>query len=415
MTNRLQFVGVVLLAGWLAQPAAAADSQWPQWRGPQRDDVSSETGLLQSWPEGGPKRLWLFENTGLGYSGPAIVGDRLYILGARDAQEELICLRVSDGQEIWSTPIGPILENDWGDGPRSTPTVDGELIYALGGQGNLVCARAKDGNIVWSKTMQDFDGAPPFWGYSESPLVHQDQLLCTPGGEQGAIVALNKATGDLLWQTEELTDTAHYASIVLQQHAGKTLAVQLLVGQLVGVDINDGNVLWTVPWPGRVAVVPTPIVWKDSIYVTSGYGAGCMMVRLGEGDSAEQIYANKVMSNHHGGVIRLGNFLYGHSNKKGWTCQDFETGETVWRERKALGKGAIAYADGRFYCLDEDEGEVVLIEASPEGWSEHGRFHLEPLTTLRKPKGKVWTHPVITGGRLFFRDQQYLFCYDVRK
>ena len=387
---------------------------WPQWRGPNRDGLSTETQLLQSWPSGGPPRQWLFRNCGLGYSGPAIIGNRLYILGARDGKEELICIDTDEGKEIWHTPLGPLYENNWGDGPRSTPVIEGESIYALAAQGNLCCLRVQDGSIVWQQGMQKFGGKIPTWGYSESPLIVEDKILCTPGSDQGAIIALDKSTGALLWQTKELTDTAHYSSIVAAEHAGQAIGVQLLVSQLVGFHLENGEVLWRVPWGGSVAVIPTPTIWENHIYVTSGYGAGCMLVRLNEDLSAEQVYENKLITNHHGGVLRLGQCVFGHSSGKGWTCQDLATGKKKWQDKKGLGKGAIAYADDRFYCQSEDEGEVVLIEASEKGWDEQGRFTLEPQAELRKPSGRIWTHPVIAGGRLYLRDQELLFCFDVR-
>ncbi|NOY40785.1 MAG: PQQ-binding-like beta-propeller repeat protein [Planctomycetes bacterium] len=408
------FFGAVVLFASSITSALAVDANWPQWRGPNRDDVSQETGLLQSWPEGGPKQVWLFEDCGLGYSGLAIVGNRIYILGARSEKEQLLCLRASDGKELWAVSVGNVLKNSWGNGPRSTPTVDGNLVYALSGQGNLVCCNTKDGSLVWSKTMLELGGGLPVWGFSESPLIHGNHLLCTPGGDQGAVVALEKLSGDLVWQASELTDIAHYSSIVVAEHLGKQVGIQFLVSQLVGIDLEDGSVLWSVPWPGRTAVVPTPIVWGDKIYVSSGYGTGCMMVKMGENHSISPVYDNKLMSNHHGGIIRIDDSLFGYSNKKGWTCQDFDTGEKVWQERKEFDKGSIAYADGRFYCLSEGEGEVVLIASSKEGWEEHGRFRLDPQTELRSPKGRIWTHPVITGGRLYLRDQELLFSFDVQ-
>ncbi len=406
-------LGAVLLS-FLVNLSVADEANWPQWRGPNRDDVSQETGLLQSWPEEGPERVWLFKDCGLGYSGPAVVGDRIYILGARQDEEQLLCLRASDGKELWATSIGEILENGWGDGPRSTPTVDGDRVYALGGQGTLVCCNTHDGTLRWSKTMQDLGGELPMWGYCESPLVHNDFVICTPGGEQGAIVAFDKQSGQLVWQTSDLTAGAHYSSLVTAEHLGRSLCIQLFEGQLIGVDLEEGSLLWSEPWVGQAAVIPTPIVWGRKIYVTSGYGAGCMMVEMGANHSITKVYDNRLMSNHHGGVIQIGEHLFGHSNKKGWTCQEFDTGEKVWQERGELGKGAIAYADGRFYCLGEDDGEVVLIAASQEGWQEHGRFRLEPQTELRSPRGRIWTHPVITGGRLYLRDQDLLFSFDVR-
>ena len=413
----MKFVGTLVSAPlWLllfSVSLFAADGNWPQWRGPQRDDVSSESGLLASWPDAGPPREWMFSDCGVGYSGPAVVDNRLYIMGGRDGNTELICLDATDGHELWSKSLGPILENDWGDGPRSTPTVDGEMIYAMAGRGNLVCLRKNDGSVVWTKAMNDLGGEVPKWGCAESPLVHEDLVLCTPGGDRGTIAALDKHTGDVIWQCQELTDLAHYSSIVLMKQAGKTIGVQLLQNQLVGFDVATGKLLWSTPWPGQVAVIPTPIVRGNQVYVTSGYGAGCMMVTIGDDVSVEPAYDNKVMGNQHGGVILLDDHLYGYSDRKGWTCQEFTTGEKIWQDKSVLGKGAIAFADGHFYCLTENEGEVVLIDATSDGWREQGRFTLEPQTDLRKPKGKIWTHPVIVGGRLYLRDQDLVYCYDV--
>jgi len=394
---------------------AEAEGPWPRWRGANYDSKSTETGLLQQWPTNGPSRVWLFEDCGLGYAGPAIVGDRLYIMGARDGQDHLLCLDATSGDEIWSTPLGPVFENDWGDGPRSTPTVDGDFIFAMSSRGFLSCVRIDDGNIVWTTSMQDLGGDIPTWGYAESPLVLEDRVLCTPGKEQGAIVALDRKTGELLWQAKELPDVAHYSSIVPMELHGKTIGVQLLMKELVGVDVSDGTVLWTIPWPGRVAVIPTPIVSGDLVYATAGYGAGCLLAKIDSNFDANVVYENNNMTNHHGGVILHEGHVYGYSDGKGWICQDFETGEFVWRERQELGKGAITYADNRFYCLEEDTGEVVLIAASTAGWQEHGRFTLSPQSELRKQRGKIWVHPVIADGKLYLRDQQYLLCFDVKE
>jgi outer membrane protein assembly factor BamB len=265
-------------------------------------------------------------------------------------------------------------------------------------------------------------GEVPKWGYTESPLLYQDQVLCTPGGEQGAIAALNKFNGELIWQTKQLTETAHYASMILAKHNDKIQCIQLLPTHVTGVDVESGQVRWQVDWPGRIAVIPTPIYHDDHVFVTSGYGVGGMLLRLGEDDAegtpgtaVEEVYRNKIIKNHHGGAILIDGHLYGHSDKAGWICQNFSTGEVVWRERKALGKGAIAYADGHFYCLGEQDGDVALIEASPEGWKEHGHFTLDPQTTQRSDRGKIWTHPVICNGKLYLRDQELLFCFDVKE
>ncbi|MDC0936635.1 PQQ-like beta-propeller repeat protein [Pirellulales bacterium] len=393
-------------------PAFAED--WPQWRGPERDDLSQETGLLQDWPEGGPKLAWVSRDCGIGYGGPAIVDGRIYILGSRDNVEQLIVFDENNGKELWSAPLGAEYENHWGNGPRGTPTVVGGVVYALAARGKLTCLDRKTGQEIWSKEMQDFGGTIPNWGYTESPLVHRGRIICTPGGDDGAIAALNAKTGGLLWQTESLKTTAHYSSPIIVERSTGVEVVQLLQMALVGVDFESGNVNWQVPWPGRTAVIPTPIGSGDQVYASSGYGVGSMLVRVGPGDDdVSKVYENKVMKNQHGGVILLGDHLYGYSDGVGWVCQDLATGDRVWREREALGKGAIGYADNRFYCIAEDSGEVVLIAASHEGWEEHGRFTLSPQTELRKEAGKIWTHPVISNGKLYLRDQELFFAFDV--
>lgn len=398
---------------------SARSADWPQWRGPHRDDVSTETGLLKSWPEGGPPRSWLFENCGVGYSGPAIVGDRLYIMGGRDGDDQLIALNSHSGEELWAATIAPMLDTDnmhhWGDGARGTPTVDGDRIYAIGSQGTVVCVNAAGGDVLWTKSMtEDFGGKTPSWGYCESPLVYGDLVLCTPGGEKGSIVALNKETGDVIWQSEDLTKDTGYSSIVVLRDGATEQLVQLTPEQLVGLDPKTGAKLWGEPWGGNVAVIPTPVVKDRLAYCTSGYGRGCMLVRVGQDNAVEKLYDNKVMKNKHGGVLLIGDHIFGHSDGVGWMCQDLMTGDVVWRERDKLEMGSITSAEGMLYLLGEKEGDVVLIEASTEEWKEHGRFKLDPQSDQRKPDGGIWTHPVIANGRLYLRDQNYVSCYDVR-
>lgn len=394
----------------------AAAFDWPQWRGPDRTDVSKETGLLKEWPATGPKRLWLYEQAGQGYAGFSVVDGKLYTMGARAQTEYLIALDANTGKELWTSEIGPMMGNDRGDGPRGTPTVDGDRVYALGGKGALICAAAKDGRQLWKAAMSDFGGKLPQWGYTESPLVDGNKIICTPGESQGAIVALDKITGKLIWQSKEFTDGAQYASPIVAEVNKTRQYIQLTMQHVVGISPTDGKVLWQSPWPGKTAVIPTPIYHDGHVYVTSGYGVGCKLVKIGSDNAVSDVYENKVMKNHHGGVILIGDHLYGHSDGSGWICQNFKTGEEVWNDNKEkLGKGAIAYADGMFYCLEETSGTVVLIEATTTGWKEHGRFKLDPQTKQRSPKGKVWTHPVISNGRLYLRDQELVFCYDVKK
>jgi len=404
---------VVCYAALAAMPASA---EWPQWRGPNRDDVSTETGLLKSWPAAGPRRVWLFEKCGLGYSGPAIVKNHLYTLGARGETEYLLAIDIERGQELWAAPVGEKLGNNWGDGPRSTPIVDGDYVYALGGKGNLACVQAARGELLWNTSMEDdLGGKVPTWGYAESPLAYKNAIICTPGGNNGALAALDKKTGKVVWQSRDITSGAHYSSPMLRDCPEGMEIVQMLPDQIVGVEAGTGKLLWTTPWPKPTAAIPTPIVRETRVFVTSGYGVGCKLLEIGADHEVTERYENKEMKNKHGGVILVGDHLYGHSDGVGWVCQEFETGERVWRERDALEMGSVTCADGMLYCLGEDDGEVVLVEASPQGWKEHGRFTLEPQTDQRKPAGKIWTHPVVSDGKLYVRDQNLLFCFDIRE
>lgn len=343
----------------------------------------------------------------------SVVGDKLYTLGAYEDAVDLICMNARNGRILWSTTVSDaVLENGWGDGPRGTPTVDDNYVYAMSGEGDLVCADRNTGDKIWSTSMKDWGGRVPNWGYTESVLVDGDLVICTPGGEDGALLALNKLTGDKVWQSEEFTDRADYSSVIAVTHKGARQYIQLTQESLVGLAADSGKVLWKTDWPGRTAVIPTPIFQQGKVYVTSGYGVGCMLVDI-NGSAAEEVYSNKVMKNHHGGAILIDNHVYGYSDRTGWVCQNFSSGEQVWAERRKLGKGAVAYADGMLYCVSEDDGEVVLLKASPEGWQENGRFTLDPQTEFRSARGKIWTHPTIANGRLYLRDQDHLYCYDV--
>jgi outer membrane protein assembly factor BamB len=403
--------------------SAGADD-WPQWRGPARDGVCRETGLARSWPAGGPPLLWKFDGAGVGYSGPAIVGDRLYALGADDAAEFLFALDVKSGRRLWSTRIGPRTENPWGDGPRSTPTVDGDTVYALGGAGVLAAVAAADGRLLRTRDLRkDLEGELQTgfgidWGYCESPLVDGDRIIVCPGGAKGAMVALDKHTGNVVWRCTAAVGVQTYSSTMPITVGGVRQYVQVLGNGVVGVAAADGRLLWHHKIAFGLGVhVPTPVVHGDSVYVTTGYVIGCTRLKLsadGKAVRAEPAYSNKEMTNHHGGVVLLDGHVYGYSDNRGWVCQEFAAGRTVWAEKDKLGKGSIAAADGRLYVLTERGGHVGLLAASPAGYVEHGRFTLPKLSGQRKPRGGVWTHPVIAGGRLYLRDQELLYCFDVR-
>ncbi len=400
------------LGSLVALSAFGAD--WPQWRGDSRRDHSPDKGLLAQWPQEGPKQVWSFNNAGSGYAGFAIAKDSLFTMGLRDGQEFLIAVNASTGKELWSSSAGQKYPNGWGDGPRMTPTVDGDRVFAIGGQGLLICVEAKNGKLIWSKNLvTDLGGQLQDWGYTESPLVVGDIVICTPGGPQGTLAGLDKSSGAVRWRTSGLTDKAQYSSPILIQHDGQPQVVQLVMNRFFGVSPKDGSVLWKKDFPGRVAVIPTPIYEDGIVYVTAGYGVGCEAVRLGTNNSIAPLYSNKVMKNHHGGVVCVDGYLYGHSDGAGWVCQELKTGKEIW-SHKGFGKGSVTYADGKLICLDERNGDVALVEASTQGWKELSRFKLAPLSSKRSPQGGIWPHPVVVNGRLYLRDQELLHCFNVK-
>jgi len=394
----------------------AASGDWAQWRGPNHDGISTETGLLRDWPEGGPKLVWEVKGLGDGYSSVSIFGNRIYTAGDKGQVSLVEAFNLADGKPVWSAKLGkagPVGQPQF-EGPRATPTTDGDLVFAVNQWGEMVCFQADTGKEVWRKDYtKDFGGACPFWGYAESPLIDGDKVVVTPGGNQGALVALNKKTGVVIWQSKEFTDPAHYSSLIIAEIGGVRQYIQLTAASVAGIAAADGKLLWKAPRKGNVAVIPTPIYDDGFVYVTSGYGVGCNLFKVTADSgkfSAEQVYANKVIANHHGGVIKISDYVYGHSEGKGWTCQNFKTGEAKWQDREKVGKGSLVYADGHFYLRQEDKkGTVALIEASPDGYREHGRFDQPD----RSGKNS-WPHPVVAGSKLYLRDQDVLLCYDVR-
>ena len=391
---------------------------WPNWRGPNRNDISSETGLLKKWPEDGPKKVWVNKKSGLGYAGFAVVGDHLFTMGQEDNSEFVICLKVSDGTELWRENVGPNFKNGWGGGPRSTPTVDKDHVFVMGASGDLACLKKEDGTKVWSVKMSEFGGKVPNWGYSESPLVDGDKVICTPGGEETTMVALDRKTGKKLWQSKPVVDgkakptKAHYSSIFPTNLNNRRQYIQLLERAIVGVDADSGDVIWQSSWPGRVAVIPSPIVDENRVYVTSGYGVGAKLVEIGENNAVKDLWYTKAMQNHHGSVIKVDDHFYG-SSAKAWVCQSEKDGSMVWADRK-IKKGCLTYADGMFYQIEEGSGRVLLIKADPESHEIVSQFKMEPQTTRRNPKGRIWVHPVIANGKLFVRDQEIIICYDIK-
>jgi outer membrane protein assembly factor BamB len=409
----------------------AAD--WPQWRGPNRTGISAETDLQTTFPANGPKLLWTFKQAGLGYSAVAVVGKTVYCLGAEesdDTKEFVFAVDATSGKPTWKTPVPKKpssykLNANWGGGPRSTPTVDGDKLYVLGVLGDLLCLDTK-GKIVWHKNLSsDFGGVVmKIWGYSESPLIDGDKLICCPGGGKGTILALDKATGKEIWRSGDVRDDAAYASVVPATLAGVKQYVAMTAQGVVGVAADTGAKLWSAEVAKNdIAVIPTPVVVEQDnlVYVTSDYGSGGGLIRLspdGKGVKAEVVYNNKVMQNHHGGVVLLDGHIYGHSgnstSRGAFTCQKLLTGDKVWdNEDKKLGSLSITLANGHIYGYSQNDGTLVVIKASPDKWEETGRFKIPVETKKRKPQGRIWTHPVISNGKIYLRDQELLYCFDI--
>jgi outer membrane protein assembly factor BamB len=412
-------IGMILgaLALFTATGAWAAD--WPQWRGPQRNGISKETGLLKEWPKEGPKLLWHVKEIGSGYSTPAVVGGRIYLLSNQGNDHEFVqALDVKNGKQLWSTRLGKVGNPDQQPaypGARSTPTVDGRLLYALGSDGDLACMEAATGKVRWQKNLRaEFGGKPGVWAYSESPLVDGDALICTPGGSAVTLVALNKRTGDVLWKCAVPGgDEAAYASAIVVETGGVRQYVQFLQGGVVGVDARSGKFLWRYDKTaqGSPANIPTPVAHEDAIYTASGRGGGGLVrLKLNQGAiEAEPVYAAMRLPNAIGGAVTINGYLYGTAGQA-LTCAEFTTGEVKWQDR-GVGAGSICYADGRLY-LHGENGEVALVEATPEAYREKGRF--TPPDAPERGRSRAWAYPVVANGRLYIRDMGSLWCYDVK-
>lgn len=408
-------VGIVLFSSTL--PAA----DWPQWRGPGRNGVSSESGLLKEWPEAGPRLLWRVTELGAGYSTPAVVGERLYVLSNEGMQDEFVQAHsVKDGRRLWRMRLGKVGNPEQRPNfpaARSTPTVDGERLYALGSDGDLACVDAGTGRVRWRKSLRgDFGGKPGTWAYAESLLLDGDTLLCTPGGAEATVVALNKKSGAVIWKSAVPGgDAAAYTSAIVVDTLGPKQYVQMLHKGLVGLEAKTGKVLWryskTVSQYG--ANIPTPLAHDQFIY-SAGAGTGGALVKLeaaGEGVRVEEVYSSAQLPTAIGGCVLVSDHLYGTSNTA-MVCVEFASGAVKWRHR-AIGAASICFADGRLY-LHGENGNVALVEPSPEGYREKGRFSPSDQPKRKSRMEKAWTYPVVANGRLYLRDHNMLWCYDVK-
>jgi outer membrane protein assembly factor BamB len=418
------------LAVVLPSAAAFAGSpesfDWPQWQGPDRTAISKEHGLLKDWPKDGPPLAWEVKGLGGGYSAPSIAAGRVFGMSNRDNAEVVWALSETDGKTLWVTRLGPAYPQratQGREGPGCTPTVDGEFVYALGLGGELACLQVRDGKIVWHRSLtRDFGGRVPNWSYRESPLVDGDKVICTPGGRDATLVALDKQTGKAIWKSQVPGNPGpSYASAIAIDFDGQREYVQLTQRALVGVAASDGKLLWRYgrpSWPPGISC-STPVYHDGLVFASAAYGTGGGLVKLTKdpngGIKAEEVYFTKWMQNHHGGMILLDGNLYGANggNEGGFlTCLDFKTGKVLWDERdsgkRRAPKGAVALADGRLYYRTEN-GAMLLIEPNPNRYLERGRF--QPPDRSEEP---AWSHPVLANGKLYLRDQDVLLCYDVK-
>jgi outer membrane protein assembly factor BamB len=410
--NRREFLpmlAIPVLAPGRAN-AKTNGQDWPQWRGPNRDGISKEIGLSSSWPAGGPKVLWTASGLGTGYGTAAIAGERIYVQGTRGRNSVVWCLNRADGKPVWHAPLGETLDQNRGPGPRGTPTVSGENLYALSENGDLACIRANDARGVWHKNiLSDFHGRNPNWLISESPLVEGNMVVFMPGGPGAGIVAVDKATGRDVWTAKELSDPAGYASIIAADVHGVRTLMGFTARAAVGVRASDGKLMWRYERvANRTANCTTPVYSDGKVFYTSAYGTGCALLELSKGDSgvtAEEAYFNREMMNHHGGVVLVNGHVYGFSNAI-LTCMEFATGNVKWKDR-SVGKGSLTYADGKLFLLGEGN-RVGLAKASPASYQELGSFSI-PDSGLPS-----WAHPVVCDGRLYIRNQATLTCYDVQ-
>jgi len=410
---------IVAALGICSLTTSAAD--WPQWRGPERSGISEETGLLKQWPAEGPKLLWQVDDIGDGYSTPSVVGSRIYIMGNRGMNNEFVqALSVEDGKPVWATRLGNV--GNSGQQPsypmsRSTPTVDGDVLYALSSDGDLVCIQLTTGEVLWRKSLRsDFGGLPGKWAYSESPLIDGDVLVATPGGNEATLVALEKKTGAVKWKSAVPGgDAAAYASAIVTDAAGRKQYVQFLDEGVVGVDAKTGEFLWryarTSTGPANIA---SPIAHDSHVYSTNArrFGGGLVQLKAtADGVSAEEVYFERAVPNTLGGQILLDGYLYG-TNQEGLVAVEFANGKVSWQTDG--GPGSVLYADGHLY-VHRESGGVALVEVGPGAFRKKGSFTPPNQPDhLHGPREMAWTYPVVANGRLYIRDLGTLWCYDIR-
>ena len=413
--------GLYVLSVLLLSAAWAWTLDWPQWRGLNRDGHTRETGLFKEWPKEGPKLLWQINGLGSGYATPSVSGGRIYLMSNKGLEDESVnALDVKDGKLIWSVRIGKVGNPDQKPNfpaARSTPTVDGPVLYALGSDGDLVCLESATGKERWHKSLRnDFGGIPGTWAYSESPLVDGNVLVCTPGGKDATIVALDKRNGEVIWKSAVPgAGMAGYASLIIGTTGSTKQYIAYTADGLVGVDAKTGKFLWRYEkTKGPMGMSMQTPVFRDG-YVYSGagrVGGGAVKLIAAQGTvTAEEAYFDPKLPTAIGGTVLVGDYLYG-SGQSTLMCVEFKTGQIKWNER-SIAPASLCYADGLLY-LHGEGGEVALVEATPGAYRELGRFTPPNQPKHNNPMEKAWEYPVIANGRLYIRDMDTLWCYDIR-
>lgn len=425
--GRIVFAGLLLM--FTIAPSAVAEEatapEWTGWRGPDRAGISPDKGLRRDWEASPPKLLWMADGLGKGYAGVSLAGGRIYTTGNFENGQAVVALDASDGKVLWTSPVTDAAPKHGYGGSRCTPTIDGDRLYVVASSGAIACLRADDGRILWSKDFrQEWSGKMMSgWGFSECPLVDGDLVLCTPGGPDATIVALDKLSGDEVWRCAVpkfdggRKQGAGYSSIVISHGGGVKQYVQLIGQGVVGVRASDGKFLWGYGGVANgTANIPTCLVSGDYVFCSTGYRAGAALLKLtaeGDGVNAEEVYFldGNELQNHHGGMVLVDGYVYcGHGHNNGFPiCVKLETGEIAWGgDKRGPGQGsaAVACADG-LLVFRYQSGEVALIEATPE------EYRLKGVLIPEYQEGRSWAHPVIIGGKLYLREQDKLMCYDV--
>ena len=405
----------MLAAGLTVSACAAAD--WPQFRGPQRDGKSIETGLLKKWPEAGPKLIWSVDGLGEGYASAAIAKGLVYTTGKQGPDGYVFCFDL-DGKLLWKIPYGPEWTKSY-PATRTTPTVNNGRLYIFSGLGTVYCLDAKTGAEIWSRDVfGEFDGQFPRWGMSECLLIDGSKVIATPGGNKASVVALNKNTGDVLWACKELTEGSAYCNPLTVEYKGNRMIVTMLRDSVVGIDAETGKLLWRDLFDdyhtdrSRVVNANAPLYFDGGIYTTSGYDNGGAMVQLSaDPKKILRKWVDRTLDVHHGGVVLVDGYIYGANFKSmsrgNWACLDWDTGRVMYDSAWQGNKGSTIYADGMLYCYAETTGDVGLAKATPDGFDVVSSFK------ITVGKGKHWAHPSISDGRLYIRHGEVMMVYDI--